>query len=147
MKSQYTLWFDYDLQAHKKIILTALAHIESVGDDALKLISHSLAAHEIWNSRIQNRPATVGVWDRIPAEKWMEFAENNYRNSLQVLDAMDLNTPIQYANTKGDAFENSIADIYSHVVMHAMYHRGQVARSLRESDIAPPDTNFISFRR
>lgn len=147
MKAQYILWFDYDLQAHKKIIHTALAHIQNVGDDVLKLMSHSLAAHEIWNSRIQNRPATVGVWERIPAEKWLEFAEKNYQNSLLVLDAIELDTVIHYANTKGDTFENTVADIYSHVVMHAMYHRGQVARSLRESDIAPPDTNFISFRR
>lgn len=147
MKDQYKLWFEYDLEANVKMINPVLANGDVVPADCIHLLSHNIAAHETWNSRVEKREAVKGVWEGVALDEMLAFVNVNFKNSLHILDTMELETEIQYANTKGELFVNTIGDIFTHVLMHAMYHRGQIARSLRAANIAPPETNYISFRR
>ena len=64
-----------------------------------------------------------------------------------VLDASELARPITYTNTKGDTFTNPVEEILHHAVMHGMYHRGQVARAVRQAGGTPLSTDFILFLR
>lgn len=55
----------------------------------------------------------------------------------------DFGSIIQYKNSKGKQYENSVKEIYFHILMHSMYHRGQVAKLFRRDGINPPVTDYI----
>ena len=47
----------------------------------------------------------------------------------------------------GASFTNTVEEILHHVVMHGMYHRGQVALGVRHAGGTPLATDFIAFLR
>ncbi len=65
-----------------------------------------------------------------------------------LIHRIDINkTQITYNNLAGDSFESSISDIITQLFSHGSYHRGQVARIIRESGQKPLSTDFIVFAR
>lgn len=64
-----------------------------------------------------------------------------------MLDPATLVRTISYTNTKGAAFNNTVEEILHHMVMHGMYHRGQVARGVRQAGGVPLPTDFIVYVR
>jgi uncharacterized damage-inducible protein DinB len=117
--------------------------------DIFKLISHVINAHLVWISRLQSDSEPFNeVWkiydakgltqaEQLSQSRWESFLQSN----------PDFQSKIKYQNVQGQAFENTVEDIISHVFMHAMYHRGQIATRLRQSGIAPMSTDFIGFAR
>lgn len=140
--------FTYDLDANRKVLEMIRKQPAAMPDDVMKLFSHILAAQEIWNSRIQQRPQELGVWERLDPEAMALRLEKNYTDSMALSAEKDrMAESVPYATTRGDAYQNSRSDILSHVLMHSMYHRGQIARSLRENGFEPPETNYIFYVR
>ncbi len=68
-------------------------------------------------------------------------------DAFEALLGGDLGRAIAYVNSKGEAFESTVGDILLHVAQHGAYHRGQIARLLREAGHTPPYTDFIQFAR
>ena len=54
---------------------------------------------------------------------------------------------ITYANSKGERHANRVEDVLTHVLLHAAYHRGQVAADLRAAGAEPALTDFIHATR
>ncbi|MEX0845990.1 MAG: DinB family protein, partial [Balneolaceae bacterium] len=54
---------------------------------------------------------------------------------------------IEYSNSKGVTFRNSVEEILMHIVIHGQHHRAQIAKLLRKTGITPPVTDFIFFLR
>ena len=54
-----------------------------------------------------------------------------------------LDDKVEYRNSKGEPWSNSVADILTHVLFHSAYHRGQIALQMRASGIEPASTDFI----
>ena len=50
---------------------------------------------------------------------------------------------VAYRNSKGEFWTSTVADILTHVVLHAAYHRGQIAAAVREAGGSRPTP--ISF--
>jgi len=73
--------------------------------------------------------------------------KSNYEQTLLILDDFDLNTPIEYTNSKGDTFSNNIRDIYFHVINHSTHHRGQIASEFRQYGINPLVSDYIFYKR
>ena len=147
LSDSFKLWFDYDLRANERVLATIENNIGHLPDDALKLFSHIIAAHHIWNSRIAKETSKYKVWERIPVSEMAEALQLNYKTTLAMLESIDNGGDIEYVNTIGDRYFNNVSDILFHVLTHNHYHRGQIARNLRENNIDPPDTNYIVFRR
>jgi len=147
MKESLRLQLNYDINANLKLLKTMVENKVNVPLDCVHLMGHNIAAHETWNSRIEMRSPKLGVWEGTPLDEMESSFYLNLENSIFILDKYPVEHVVNYTNTKGEPFSNSMADIFTHVLMHSMYHRGQIARSLREANIAPPDTNYISYRR
>ncbi|MBS3915170.1 MAG: damage-inducible protein DinB [Bacteroidetes bacterium] len=147
LSSSLKLWLEYDLNSNKKVLSVIENNLGHIPDDVLKLFSHIIAAHHIWNIRITGEERMYGVWERIPVSDMEKVIKNNFDTSIHILENMDLFKEISYVNTIGDAYINTAEDIFFHVLTHNHYHRGQIARILRENQIDPPDTNYIVFRR
>ncbi|MBL7865765.1 MAG: damage-inducible protein DinB, partial [Cyclobacteriaceae bacterium] len=54
---------------------------------------------------------------------------------------------VQYTNTKGQSFSNTVRDILFHVANHTTHHRGQIISDFRQSGIQPLVTDFIFYIR
>jgi uncharacterized damage-inducible protein DinB len=72
-------------------------------------------------------------------ERWIKFLSTYKLESLEEV--------IRYQNTKGDTYENRLQQIITHVINHSMHHRGQIALLLREKGVAPPDNDYIIYKR
>lgn len=114
---------------------------------AVKLLSHVVNAHHIWNSRIATTQPQHGVWDVHASEQILAIQRSNLEKSLEILQTMKVEAEIDYTNTKGERFTSQIWEVFTHVNYHSAYHRGQAALLLRQNHIAPPSTDYIHYRR
>lgn len=114
-------------------------------------LSHIITAQKIWYSRVTGQSADLDL------DHWMEYEVNELkskaRKSIQkwmdLIGDHDVNPDkiIQYHNSKGVEYQNTIWEICQHLIIHGQYHRAQISLLLRNSDIKPPNTDFISYAR
>lgn len=140
--------FDYDNWANREVIrsLQALAYAPH---KAVRLMAHVVAVEFVWLARLRGEqdPPVWPEWNlQQVAEKQNEIAPL-LQQYLRTTSSEALDTNVEYKNTKGQLWSNSVIDILTHIIMHSMYHRGQVAMVLRETGIAPPYTDYIQAVR
>jgi uncharacterized damage-inducible protein DinB len=59
----------------------------------------------------------------------------------------NFNETLTYKNIKGEQHENSVVDIFNHVLLHSTYHRGQLATLVRQLGFTPVVTDYITYCR
>ncbi len=130
-----------------------LGKLRSAPEDtaAIKWYSHVLAAERIWFMRMHNQDwTTQRVWPVLSLDECAALAEQNSSQLKQYVARLsedELAKPITYINSSGDTFTNSVADMLTHVALHGVHHRGQIAASLRSNGVDPPALDFIRFAR
>lgn len=113
---------------------------------AIQLLSHILNAQKIWNNRIEGKQDRVEVWKNLEVDQ-LEDAENeNFHETLRILEKEDLDRVVSFTNTKGESYQNSIRDIIFHVINHSTYHRGQIATEFRKQGIDPIVSDFVYYK-
>ena len=139
--------FEYSHHFNQQLatVFTVQANLSS--EKSIKLFSHILNAHQVWNSRIIQDKDLFRVWEIHPGKELQEIDRANYLNSIKILDQFDLNSSVKYTNSKGDAYTNSVRDILFHVINHSTYHRGQIAAEFRQNGIEPLVTDYIFYKR
>ena len=137
---------EYDHWANEKIfrILKTLDN-ESITSEVNKLFAHLLAAQSIWMERIHGKETSLKIWPKMSVKNMEQLLEENGKK-LPALIPMKQNL-IQYKNSNGEVFENSVEEILIHLTVHGQHHRAQIAQLLRAQDITPPATDFIFFAR
>lgn len=118
--------------------------------EALPLLSHVLAAEEVWLARLERRDARLPVWPTLSVKDCQRVAAENeagYAAFLARIDEGQLSAILHYQNQAGRSFETPVIDILTHVVIHGAYHRGQIAKILGRVGAASPNTDFITFAR
>lgn len=113
---------------------------------AWRCLSHVIGAEWLWLGRLQDEPPRSDVWpDLTPASCAREILDlgTSWSLYLDLLNIHALAENVTYANSKGEAFQNSVHDILTHVLLHSAYHRGQVAFEMRRSGFEPGCTDFI----
>lgn len=117
---------------------------------SLKAIAHHLAwAEQVWFRRIKPSQAEIlregmslneilDSWKKVN-QLWADFVRN--------LSDVDLDAIIAYKDLKGNPYENSVKEIFFHVVDHATYHCGQMMSSARAVGIEPVATSLIIYFR
>lgn len=66
---------------------------------------------------------------------------------LDKLTPEKLDENLKYRNRKGVEFQTPIRDVLMHVIMHSVYHRGQVAAAVREAGGKPAATDYMVYVR
>lgn len=146
MISYFDELFQYTHHFNDRVI-DLLLTLENVPEKSLKLLCHTINAHEIWNARIEKRTPPIGVWDMRPLESLRAINDKNYSDTLRILQSFDLNEKISYVNSQGAAFVNTIGEILLHAGNHSTYHRGQIATDCKEHGITPLVTDYIFYKR
>lgn len=130
--------------------LKALRAASALEPATLELYAHILGAEATWLARLGSRTPEVAVWPSLTLDQCETLAAANARGfqaSIERLTETDLGRGITYRNSAGDTFTSTVEDILLHVAMHGAYHRGQVARALRQAGAVPEPTDYIAFIR
>lgn len=147
MKLFFTELFEYSHHTNQKLADVFISSPDKTSEKALKLFSHVISAHQIWNNRIEPVQTSFGVWQLHAVEDFKSIDQSNYEQTLQLLDTIDLNKTIRYANSRGTTFSNSTRDILFHIINHSTYHRAQIATEFRTSGLQPLATDYIFYKR
>jgi uncharacterized damage-inducible protein DinB len=137
--------FAYDAWAND----ATLASLEAAGtppESASKRMAHVLGAESLWLERLKDRGLSMAVWPDLAlldCRREARRLEAAWRDHLAGLSEGDLSRRIAYVNSKGEPWESAAGDILQHVVMHSVYHRGQIASDLRAAGFEPAYTDFI----
>lgn len=138
--------FDYTYHFNKEMIRVISENISKTDEKTIGLINHTLNAQQIWNSRILGEKS-FEVWQINPFEKLDEINAQNYQKSVYIVQNTDLNKIIEYQNSGGMKFQNSIFEILFQAINHSTYHRGQINFLLKQSGIEPVLTDYIFYKR
>lgn len=126
--------------------LRSIAAADNTPPRALHLLSHIIAAEQLWLNRFNVSSVRVVVWPELTlteCEVQLGQLPDLWRAYFRGKSGSDLSAPIGYTNTKGEAWTNSVEDIILHVLLHSAYHRGQIASDIRTSGHDPAYTDFI----
>jgi uncharacterized damage-inducible protein DinB len=113
---------------------------------AVAWLSHIIGAERLWLARIRQEPSAMSVWpdfDLDACAAQLTDLQGEWMRCLDALDEESLYDGVAYRNSKGEFWTSTVADILSHVVLHASYHRGQIAAAIREAGGTPAYTDFI----
>ncbi|MDX1438925.1 MAG: DinB family protein [Rubricoccaceae bacterium] len=138
--------FDYHFWASTQFV-DLLTDDESL-DYARSLLAHAFVADWLWLKRLQGRGTTeVELFPEARLSELQHHLQTNRANYSTFLTSADLNETVTYFSTAGEAYSDSVEDILNHVLLHGMYHRGQVAIVMRQSGTTPPSTDYIRWIR
>ena len=140
--------FDYNQHCNQQLLDVFLAQPDQMSEKAVKLFHHLLNAHHIWNNRIQGKTPAYTVWQLHENNSLLQdILENNYKDTLQLLDSCDLQQVIAYKTSTGVPFENTTKDILFHVINHSTYHRAQIATEWKNNGVQPLSTDYVFYKR
>lgn len=146
-KSHALRLLEYDFWANNRVFEAIENAQNSLPADLEDMLSHVFGAKEIWLKRVSNEPASSDLFRRKNMEELQGLNTRLNDHWKQTIEVSQTTNLVSYSNLAGEAFQTSLSDIITHVVNHGSYHRGQVARTLRESGNTPLATDFIVFCR
>lgn len=150
LKQHFIALFQYNDWANRAV-LDALAAAGGGTDRCRQLMTHLLAAQQIWLNRIAGAPRVLGLWDITPVEELLVQSDESTRQWLVFWENFDETTgferTISYKNSQGLAYTNTVKDICTHLVNHSTYHRAQINQLLRQNSYEPAVTDYIAYRR
>ncbi|GAB4332669.1 MAG: hypothetical protein OHK0038_08480 [Flammeovirgaceae bacterium] len=152
MKKHFIRLFIYNDWANKRYF-DFLKNIPSseIPERIQLLASHVITAQKLWLTRILGNPdLSIHIWKPLPWQTLEEMSAENTRswiNYLQNSDEQEFERILSYENFQKIHYENFVSDIIMQCINHATYHRAQYAILLRQANITPPNTDFITFAR
>ncbi len=147
METFYNELFEYNREMNQKLIAVFNHHSDKISEKAIKWMNHILNAHHLWNNRIERQGEDYGVWQVHPPGYLKDINLKNFERSITILKMGNFERQIDYLNSSGRAYANSVKDIMFHVINHSTYHRGQIAKGFRVSGLDPLVTDYIAFKR
>ena len=135
--------FAYDDWANREVLAAFQGHAESAGRP-LQLMAHILSAEQLWLERLKKQPQSLPVWPELTLESCAQYASQLHQSWGAYLNPkLDLGQSIDYKNSQGEPWTNTVQDILTHVLLHSAYHRGQIASQMRASGQTPVYTDYI----
>ncbi len=146
MKEKLIDLFEYTHHFNAEMIKVISENRKLIDDKTISLINHTLNAQQIWNARILGE-STFEVWQINPLKSLQEIDHKYFLKSIDIISNLDLDKRIEYQNSRGTKFENSIFEMLFHAVNHSTYHRGQINSLLKQNGLAPILTDYIFYKR
>lgn len=146
MKEKLVDLFEYTYHFNKEMIKIISENLEKVDEKTISLINHTLNAQQIWNSRILNEKS-FEVWQINPFENLNGINQQNFNKSLEIVQKFDPDQKIEYQNSRGTKFENTVFEMLFQAINHSTYHRGQINSLLKQSGITPILADYIFYKR
>lgn len=146
MKEKLIDLFEYTFHYNNEIIKVIDENIEKIDEKTITLINHTLNAQQIWNSRIL-KENSFEVWQINPFEMLTEINQTNFEKSIGIVHHFDPDQKINYQNSRGANFENTVFEMLFQAINHSTYHRGQINSLLKQNGVEPILTDYIFYKR
>lgn len=147
MKVFFNQLFDYNFYCNKKLI-EECNKLKDVPERSTELFSHLLNSHHIWNTRILGKPSSYEAWQLHPLKEWGDMHYENQRSSFEITtNADDFDKRIDYENSEGRLFTNTLKDMLFHIINHSTHHRAQIALDFKQHGIEPLKMDYIFYKR
>ncbi len=147
MKVFFNQLFDYNFYCNKKLI-EECKRSNTVPEKSIRLFSHILNAHHIWNSRILTKPITYDVWQLHSVKSWEDIHYENQKSSFEITqNTSDFEKRIDYENSQGRVFTNTLQDILFHIINHSTHHRAQISVDFRDNGLEPTSMDYAFYKR
>jgi len=114
------------------------------------LLSHIVSAQKVWLNRTLQRDVHSDPWQKHTVEECVSRSTSQTSEWINLLESMsekDLDKRIEYTNSKGEIYNNTIKDIVAHLINHSTYHRAQIATLVRQAGGEPAKTDYIFYQR
>jgi len=150
MNDYFLNLFNYDKFANDVILNCIFEAGEP--EKPVQLMAHLLAAQQVWLKRCKGL-STVGavLWPDWKADTFEKLINDNHKGWVEYVSSLqpqDFDKIIAYKNTKGEDFENELADILAHVINHGTHHRAQAGQQLKLAGLENlPLTDYILYVR
>jgi uncharacterized damage-inducible protein DinB len=141
--------FVYDDWANH-LSLRSLTEMENPPERARKVMAHIVAAQLLWLSRLKQETQSAPVWPEFglaDCERQMNALRRAWEEFLAGLTDAGLDSTIEYTNSQAETYTNAVRDVLMHVLMHGVYHRGQIASAVRDRAGEPAYTDYIEAVR
>lgn len=141
--------FEYNSWATAKTVEAVLKYVKPESR-ANELLSHIISSQKIWLGRTLNKILASDPWGKISPENYISQSNeltSEWMKLLRGVNESGLERKIEYKNTKGESFSNTVKDIITHVINHSTYHRAQIAQLIRQSGGEPAKTDYIVYQR
>ncbi|MCH7791921.1 MAG: hypothetical protein IIC49_07925 [Planctomycetes bacterium] len=156
MIERYRRWFQYEQDAHAKVLASLeTVHEDRRGEDfqrAVDLCAHIMAARRLWLHRFgildQGEPdlfprgvdpASLPALMEQTHALWSEYLENATDDGIA--------RTFDYTAVDGQRFRSVIEDILTQLFGHSLYHRGQIASLVARCGGEPAVTDFVYHTR
>ncbi len=137
---------NYDLSANQKVLKELIdQQAAAICPEAIRHFSHLVRVQQLWYNRIEGVDEQLEVWPDQTTDQISEQLMPNYNRLRSLLSKR--NEIINYRNTKGEEYSNTVDDILHHVVIHGQHHRAQIAILMRQCGLVPPPTDYIFYLR
>ena len=146
MKTFFKELFEYNFHFNQKTIAILVENQEQISERLIKLHSHMLNSHGIWNSKIIPTTINNKPWDVHDVKALKEIDQKNFDTSISIIDQFDLDVQIPYTLSSGKSFRDSVRNILFQIINHSTYHRGQLATEFRQCNIEPLLTDWIIYK-
>ncbi|MCK0135594.1 DinB family protein [Arenibacter sp. S6351L] len=139
--------FQYTNHQNNAIISAITENHSQISAKTIKLISHIINVHQIWNAKFNlNNTELFDAWTIHEVSDLEGYERLNFDQSIEILSIYKLDQLIDWKTTNGKYFQNSVLDILFQIINHSNYHRAQIATEFRMSGIQPIMTDFILFK-
>jgi len=142
--------FEYDYWGNREA-LGSVATAPGAAENAQQFFNHIVGAERIWLARFADPdPRHLAPWPTLTLDECRVELEKLHTEWIALLDQLTpekLAGDLAYRNTKGVEFTTPIQDVLMHLVMHSAYHRGQVAKAVREAGGKPSATDYVVYVR
>jgi uncharacterized damage-inducible protein DinB len=146
VKTFFKELFHYNHHVNQKLIAFLIENPNDGSRNSIRLLSHIINAHHIWNLRIQSGMTPRDPWEIHQILTLNDMDKENGKVSMQLIDNFDLDSLIQYATAKGQVYNHSVRDLLFNIVNHSTYHRGQIAIEFRQNGMQPFLTDYIFYK-
>lgn len=149
LKNHFIHLFKYNDWA-TRAAANSLKGLEKKDERLGELLAHLVSAQKLWLNRVLNREIVVTPWDKLPIKECISQSTSvtaEWVNLLESYNDKDLDKRIEYMNTRGEKYVNTLRDIIIHVINHSTYHRAQIAQLVRQSGGEPAKTDYIVYQR
>ena len=147
IKSFFQELFTYNQYCNEQMIEVCSQNTALLSERLQQLFSHILNAHRIWNNRILSSLPVFSVWELHSSDTWESIALLNYKRSMEILERFELTHLVNYTNSAGQPFTNTVQEILFQIINHSTYHRAQIATELKNLGFQPPATDYIFYKR
>jgi uncharacterized damage-inducible protein DinB len=150
MKKYFLDLFEYNNWANERIIMRIQENnSEYKVGSPLSILSHIIAAQDTWLERVKGTKSyNIFLWEDNSIQELEILSFNSHKSWIKFLNKFNedrFSEFCNYKNSSGVQNQKKYQDIFTHVLNHSSYHRGQINQLLRLNSIEPPVTDFIYY--